>query len=222
MLWSVEEYSEYFLGKPESGMGYQIVGNYKQRRVYIVFNAELLIPYEVLGEIKRYDSYGQLLKKADKITYEIEIQIKKEELKVINVSEFLKFLKSELVNNPAENPSQLLMPDKTRVNEVFKRFSAFQNDRRKTLHGGLFPGTYGSTKNDKTVVPSGLSAVARYALPNPFPALYVFTIIPSEDTEIEYGTVRPAFNQSGGGVEILFTKGTGPNTVTGPKDIPDR
>jgi hypothetical protein len=48
----------------------------------------------------------------------------------------------------------------------------------------------------------------------------VFTGRPNKDTEIQKGTVEPAFNQPGGGVEVIFPKGTQPTTVTGPQEIP--
>ena len=53
------------------------------------------------------------------------------------------------------------------------------------------------------------------------PAVYVFTIDPEEDTEIKMGIVQPAYGRRGGGVEIIFTKGTGENTVEGPATIPE-
>src|SRR2546422_11373922 len=67
-------------------------------------------------------------------------------------------------------------------------------------------------KNVKT----GLEAVARYALPNRKPAIYVFTVKPLKDTPIQHGIVQPAFGQPGGGVEVLFCDGTARNTVAGP------
>lgn len=69
---------------------------------------------------------------------------------------------------------------------------------------------------------SGKDAVARYALPNPEPASYVFTIRPKKDTDIKRGTVEPANGQPGGGAEVIFTSGTTANTVTlPPAKIPD-
>ena len=44
---------------------------------------------------------------------------------------------------------------------------------------------------------------------------------PHKDTKIQKGTVKPARGQPGGGVEVICTKGTQPNTVTGPVEIPD-
>jgi hypothetical protein len=47
----------------------------------------------------------------------------------------------------------------------------------------------------------------------------VFTGRPDKDTEIQRGVVEPAFGQPGGGVEVIFPKGTQPSTVTGPVEI---
>ena len=54
--------------------------------------------------------------------------------------------------------------------EQLIRYSAFWPDRRIAPDGSVGTGTYATTENDKTVVPSGLTAVGRYALPNPAPA----------------------------------------------------
>src|SRR6266700_7231504 len=39
-------------------------------------------------------------------------------------------------------------------------------------------------------------------------------------TDIQRGIVEPAFGQPGGGVEVIFTNGTQPKTVTRPMKIP--
>lgn len=69
---------------------------------------------------------------------------------------------------------------------------------------------------------TGAEAVARYALPNPSPASYRFTIGPDGGTELQKGVAEPAYGQPGGGVEVIVTAGTQPNTVTGPDRIPDK
>ena len=78
------------------------------------------------------------------------------------------------------------------------------------------------TAEDAKNVQTGLAAVARYALPNPKPAIYVFTVRPVADTAAQRGTVQPAFGQPGGGVELRFPDGTAPRTVIGPDQIPER
>jgi hypothetical protein len=106
--------------------------------------------------------------------------------------------------------------------EIFKRFSAFQNDNRVTKGKGLTKGTFATTKEDAdTFVKTGTDAVRRYALPNPTPASNVFTITPLQDTDLQRGVTQPANNQPGGGVEVRFVNGTPDGTVTGPVKIRD-
>ena len=88
--------------------------------------------------------------------------------------------------------------------------------------GGLLPGTYATTEADAKNVKTGLEAVARYALPNPKPAVYVFTVKPLKDTPIQRGIVEPEFGQPGKGVEVLFCDGTAARTVTDRGTIPER
>ena len=105
---------------------------------------------------------------------------------------------------------------------MFCRFSAFENDRRITPDRGLFPGTYATTKEDGDKVKTGKEAVERYALQNPDPASYRFTIKPKKDTKLKGGIVQPANGHQGGGVEVIFTEGTQKNTVTvPPTKLPD-
>jgi hypothetical protein len=107
--------------------------------------------------------------------------------------------------------------------EIFKRFSAFANDRRVTQGMGLTAGTFATTKEDADAnVKTGMDAVVRYALPNPKPASNVFTINPAQDTDVKRGTTQPANNQPGGGVEVIFVNGLPDGTVTGPTTIPDK
>ena len=111
----------------------------------------------------------------------------------------------------------------TAAGEVFKRFSAYSNDRRVTSGGGLVAGTFATTREDADAhVKTGMDAVARYALPEDKPASNVFTIKPSEDTDLQRGTVAPANNQPSGGVEVIFVNALPDGTVTGPVTIPDK
>ena len=103
---------------------------------------------------------------------------------------------------------------KTVANDVFYRLTAFKDDRRVTPDRGLRPQSYTTTSNDYRMVPSGLAAVGRYALPSPFPAIHLFIIQPPEGTRVAYGTVRPDFGMAGGGVEAYFPDGSPPGTVT--------
>ena len=110
-----------------------------------------------------------------------------------------------------------------RHGEVFIRYSAFWPDRRIAADGSVGLGTYVTTENDKAIVPSGLAAVGRYALPNPAPAIYEYTIGPVPGKAISCGTCAPLFGQAGGGVEIRFDNPLDPGSANPtPVSIPER
>jgi hypothetical protein len=111
----------------------------------------------------------------------------------------------------------------TQLAEIFKRFSPYVNDNRVTPGKGLQSGTFATTKEDADAnIRTGADATSRYALPSSKPASNVFTISPAKDAEVKRGTVQPANNQPGGGVEVIFVNGLPDGTVTGPVTIPDK
>lgn len=210
------------LNQHESGMGYQIVEaitfDNKIKRG-IAYNAELLLFEEEPRRMFRTATFAQLLDEA---------KISTGEIKSLNVvtntaSASPAFALRESASNYGKRatPAKDAPVEKTKEKEVFKRFTAYENDHRITSDGKLLPGTYATTEEDAKKAPTGKAAVARYALPNPKPASNVWTIKPWKDTLIQYGIVEPANNQPGGGVEVIFTKGTSPGTVTGHEKIPD-
>ena len=90
------------------------------------------------------------------------------------------------------------------------RFTAYRNDRRvKPAVGGVgydvAVDTYVMPEDDGTkYVSTGLGAVGRCALPNPFPASWYRWLDIPASTPVLVGTVRPNFGQAGGGVEIVL------------------
>jgi hypothetical protein len=207
------------LTEPETGMGYQSVeatlrDNKTERG--IAFNAELLVLDDETQVTRRMypntNPYTILLKRS--------AQSSGNEIKALRVlpRAGMVFRAIEKKAAPAKDASK----EKTKADEVFKRFSAFQNDQRVTSDGRLLAGSYATTDEDAKNVKTGNDAVARYALPNPDRASYTFIIKPHKDTDIQYGTVEPANDQPGGGVEVIFTTGTQTNTVTGPEKLPDK
>jgi hypothetical protein len=70
--------------------------------------------------------------------------------------------------------------EKTKAGEVFKRFSAYQNDNRLKPDGGWRDGTYATTEQDASNVSTRKQAVERYALPNKTPASYRSHVGPTE------------------------------------------
>jgi hypothetical protein len=111
-------------------------------------------------------------------------------------------------------------PGITGTSDVFYRFSAFAKDRRVLPNGSLAPQSYCTSETDKTVVPSGLAAVGRYALPSRISACHVFEVRPGAGFPILFGTVTPNHGLAGGGVEVFFPAGTPPNTVRAMPPLP--
>jgi hypothetical protein len=223
MLHLERTYTANLLSQPESGMGYQIVeatlADNKTKRG-VAYNAELLLFDEEPRSLMQTASYSAILESAKSSAGEIK------SLRVIP-RPATRTLTSSVRESTGDygkkaGPAKDAPREKTKAGEVFKRFSAYKNDNRVLADGSLRPGTYATTEEDAKNVKTGAEAVARYALPNPAPASYVFTIRPHKDTVLQRGIVEPAYGQPGGGVEVIFTDGTQPNTVTGPDKIPDK
>ena len=207
------------LAQPETGMGYQHVEAilWDKTERGIVYNAELLFLGDEPQIRLQSDPYTTVLESAQSSGNKIK---------------GLRVLLRETVAHRSVGggdtsekkaaPAKDAPIEKTKSDEVFKRFSAYANDNRRNSDGSWAAGTYATTEADAKKIKTGEDAVARYALPNPALASYVFTGCPHKDTEIQKGTVAPAYGQPGGGVEVIFTKGTQQNTVTGPDEIPDK
>ena len=219
MLRLNETQTRSLLAQPETGMGYQEVEvTHRDHKVEkgIVYNAELLFEgLETRNILHLTKSYSSVLKAASTAANDIA------SLRVLKTREGLKSLSTRSASGVIQKnagPAKEAPVEKTKANEVFKRFSAYDNDHRVTADKGLLPGSYATTEEDAKNVKSGKEAVERYALANPEPASYVYTIKPKKDTDIQRGIVEPANGQPGGGVEVIFTSGTTANTVTLPPD----
>lgn len=169
------------LNKQEYGMGYQRVHTelYSGRGLDgYVFNAELFVPDEDTRLRKLTESsvvYVKALNFAEP-AYE---SIRKFEIIPRYTQTMAKASLSENRNSLKESTGATEASiELTGTNEVFNRFTAYANDRRITANRGLRPGTYATTEADARTVHTGRQAVARYALPNPEPAIYRFTIKP--------------------------------------------
>src|SRR6266404_5372922 len=76
----------------------------------------------------------------------------------------------ESITKPEGGPAKDAAETPTIPGEVFKRFSAYANDRRITKKQGLTPGTFATTREDADAfVRTGTDAVKRYALENKTP-----------------------------------------------------
>jgi hypothetical protein len=176
----------------------------------------VIVEMEKMKDIKEHKTFKLLLESVEKDSKDLEIKnIDRSKFKDIDYKFYHEYV-------PKDFPDLPPIPTKTEIDEGFVRFSAYRNDKRITPDGRLLPGAYTTTINDSRFVFCGLNAVARYALPNYWPAKYVFTIVPPHDIKIRIGTVKPNFSQSGGGIEAFFETGTPEHTVIGPYKTPER
>lgn len=220
MYYLNEAQQQSLIHQPETGMGYQLVEltNMSFRRVVsVAYNAELVLEKDEPDQRAYFQAFARGISMR---TYGAPVR----EVKVLlrDSVEYRAFMVGEARATYATKggPAKEAPVEATKHGEVFKRFSAYENDRRIRPDGSLEPGTFATTEEDARHVRTGKEAVARYALPNPDPAVNVFTIKPGSATSIQYGIAQPAHGQPGGGVEVIFTAGTTPRTVTGPDKIP--
>jgi len=112
------------------------------------------------------------------------------------------------------------VPEMSARDERFLRFSAFADDRRILQDGTVLPGTYVTSYADGSTVTTGTEAVARYALPNPAPAVHRFHLKPPQVVRVRRGTVQPANGQPGGGDEVVLDDGAPKGTRYQQDTIP--
>jgi hypothetical protein len=214
--------------QPESGMGYQLVEarfEKAQRSEFgIAYNGELLVlASEPIIKIAR-ESFELTVLRAPSASGEIRSLTVVQKARA-GATLDLRARESLGLKAAAEKvgsgPASEAPVEETNAGEAFKRFVAYANDFRLRADKSWSDGTYATTEDDAKNVKTGSDAVKRYALPNPAPASYVRTGRPNKGTKIQRGTAQPAFGQPGGGAEVIFPKGTQPNTITGPVQIPD-
>jgi hypothetical protein len=220
-----EERQRELLEQPESGMGYQTVEvtlrNGESRRG-TAFNAECLVysgePLDRLDAISEPSRRLQMLERKELGLGEEIVEIKVVPSDVPSDSRVRE--RTGGGDYSSSSGASDAPPEALEKKESFKRFSAFANDRRVTPTRALLPGSYTTTTEDAKQVDSGRDAVRRYALPNPAPAINVFTIDPPAPGMIlQRGIAQPAYGQPGGGVEVIFMNGSPDRTVTGPQQI---
>ena len=218
-----EDLQSELIAQPESGMGYQNVAiNLRngEMRHGTAFNAEFLLysgesPHLLEKISEPSDRLLMLEEKQLGLGEEIlSLRVLRSEA---DVSARVRESSSSTQSSSGANEAPV---EELQAGEKFKRFSAYANDRRVTASGALLPGTYATTEEDAKHVKTGRDAVKRYALPNPAPAVHVFTIKPPLRTRLKRGLAQPAYGQPGGGVEVIFVNGSPDKTVTGPDQIP--
>ena len=214
--------------QPESGMGYQLVevefSKANRTVAGIAYNGELLIlADEPIVKLTR-ESFRSMVVRAPSATGEIKsLRVLQKSRAFLLDTRARESLGLKAASTPVvgSGPASEAAEEETKEGEVFKRFVAYDNDLRLQADGSWVADTFATTEEDAKNVKTGSEAVRRYALPNPAPASYVWTGKPKKATKIKRGTAQPAYGQPGGGAEVIFTKGTQPNTVTGPEQIPD-
>jgi len=189
----------------ETGMGYTLI-KVDEVEEYIIINYEYAI---------RLDEHFL-------IGYELPFEMTTSD-KLDLVSKVVVLIPNPA--SPSAKPSGVYVPPPfiyyTAPGDVFYRLSAFAADHC-ILNSpvSLRNKSYAITKNDKHEVPSGLAAVARYALPTRFPTTHVWKLIPPAKTQVLVGTVIPNFGMSGGGVEVYFPNGFTGGTIVKVADLP--
>lgn len=217
-MWNLDEDAVNALkALPETGMGFQFVeGSLMGRKApLLVFNAERAYDLSSIG-LEPGDDPATILRNGLKI-----VELLKSEIThtvIAAPSPRIRGLLSSRIGTPSAAPgttvaagvltalpSSLVKHDKLKADRAFHRFSAFSPDRRVDLKTGSFlAGTYGAPASEVPFVPTGFVAVGRFALPINLPASHHYEIMAPAGTHVDFGTVAPAFGQSGGGVEAYF------------------
>ena len=93
------------------------------------------------------------------------------------------------------------------ANDVFYRYEPFPTSRRiDQVNRTIAPDTYGCPASEIPFIPSGFSAVGRYALPNLAPHCFRWELQPVAGTHLDCGASVPLYGQAGGGVEVRFRR----------------
>lgn len=213
--------TQFLLHSPESGMGFQFVEVAMKDGPQVsgvAYNAEFLLldgePPERLKHAADEPASRAMLRLTGALQKAEDITTLRVVTRAWGTSSVVRETAGEEGGTSADAPVEASAGE-----EEFRRFSAFANDRRVTANRGLLPGTYATTAADAAHVATGSQAVARYALPNPTPAIHRFTIQPPAGTQLQRGIAQPAYGQPGGGVEVIFTAGSPDQTVALPPDI---
>ena len=151
----ISDFQVQLLKQPESGMGYQIVeavtADDKTKRG-IAYNAELLLFDEEPRPLLRR-AYQNLLAEA-KISTGVIRSLRVVTSTATRSSAYVLRETSACYERKAR-PAKDAPEEKTKEKQVFKRFSAYENDHRTTADGQLLPGSYATTEEDAKKAPTG-------------------------------------------------------------------
>jgi hypothetical protein len=206
---------------PESGMGYQIIntirnGNFHPE-IFIVYNSELVVDSDHIFtwlELKlMHDGFSYLVNNLETIKLFAPTLITNDATRSIrNLSD----TNMQMLGRYSGGSGAIYNEPKFRSgSEIFVRLSTYYVDKRVDLiNKKLRPGTYTTTAEDylqcKKLVDDPID---RYALPIDETIQWAFFIKPKSVDPFRLGFVQPANNQSGGGIEAFFEKGTSTDTL---------
>jgi len=212
--------SDFLLKSPETGMGYQVIDARRQNKYvnerFVVYNSELILDYD--SNFKSFRS--QILTEGYSAIYNKSSYLSIENIRFLQISEIKEartILESKRISKlrhsggkgAKENPKISATGE-----DYFVRVSAFQNDKRIDFEKKcLKPGAFTTTLKDYVdCVKNNDDPIDRYALPNNDNVRWAFFVKPNKGELYQEGTVQPAFEHDGGGIEDYFEVGTLPNT----------
>jgi hypothetical protein len=217
-----DDFEQELADHDEFGMGYHVLQvRFSDRglrhtgewETHVIFNMEVAVGVDELDQLDEID-FNELIEYESEMGFGEFVAERRDEIQLLEYDEDNvriypnDFELGDFFPDETFSPKPRLHRT-TRPFEGFIRVSAYPNDKRiNQSDGSVLPGTYATTVKDSEEVPSGFAAAGRYALPNPATARFVYPIIPNlyqnSSVRITGGTVRPAYRQAGGGVEVLF------------------
>ena len=227
-----EEVAASFAVQPEFHMGFQVGRLIKNRKPVFILCAEIVLEFDqMLAAQIRTSSFRTWISNERDLDIQraafqkwvddllpppaIELLgVRDAYVAVREINETPGFDPSTPSNMPPKGPDSatyghLPFHRSTNDDEVFYRYESFPTSRRINQTTQLVaPGTFAAPQSELPFMPTGLSAVARCALPSLFPARWRWEIQPDAGTAMKYGASVPLYGQSGGGVEVMFPKGT--------------
>lgn len=105
--------------------------------------------------------------------------------------------------HPAPPYGHLPHTGSTQAGDVYFRYEPYPVSRR-LVGNTIAAGTFAVPLSEYPFIPTGFSAVGRYALPALSSAKYRWTIVPEAKTRLAVGASVPLYGQAGGGVEVKF------------------
>jgi hypothetical protein len=212
---------------PESGMGYQIINAIRNGEfnleTFIVYNSELVVDSNHIFtwlELKlMHDGFSYLVNNLETIKLYAPTLFTNDALRSIrNLSETSVHISRKYSGGNAAiyNESKFRSGS-----EIFVRLSTYYVDKRVDLiNKKLRPGTYTTTAEDYLKCKKlADDPIDRYALPIDETIQSTYFIKPKSVDPYRLGFVQPANNQSGGGIEAFFDKGTSNDTLIEKKSM---